>query len=137
MDVAEVILKLQELGVSFGIAWALGLRDSQLTLTRGVHFVMAGLWAAITGLELVWFLGLRRLIFESDSMVTVNLITRHNVKVDANYAPVVRAKEILVREWESNILSERLMLQLSGLTKNPFSRWGYILLILLDQYYLV
>lgn len=64
---------------------------------------MAELWAAITGLELVWFLGLRRLIFESDSMVTVNLITRHNVKVDANYAPVVRAKEILVREWEVKV----------------------------------
>jgi hypothetical protein len=36
-------------------------------------------------------------------MVTVNLITRHNVKVDANYAPVVRAKEILVREWEVKV----------------------------------
>jgi hypothetical protein len=42
MDVAEVILELQELGVSFGIAWAVGLRDSQLTLTRGVHFGHGG-----------------------------------------------------------------------------------------------
>lgn len=68
---------------------------------------MAELWAAITGLELVWFLGLRRSIFESDSMVIVNLITRHNVKVDANYAPVVRAKETLGRKVSASGVHEK------------------------------
>ncbi|KAL9386971.1 hypothetical protein Peur_020095 [Populus x canadensis] len=36
--------------------------------------VRAEFWAAITGLELAWDLGLHQIILESDSVLTVNLI---------------------------------------------------------------
>jgi ribonuclease HI len=58
--------------------------------------VKAELWAVVTGLELAWSMGLRRLILETDSAVLVALLLKEYVKADANSALITKARECFV-----------------------------------------
>jgi len=95
-------MKLNVDGCSKGnpsLAAARGLiRDCMGSWIRGFAInievctsVRAELWAVITGLELVWLLGFRKIILESDSLVVVGLLLKQSVKTDANFALVNRA----------------------------------------------
>jgi ribonuclease HI len=90
-----------------GLAAARGLiRDCMGSWIRGFAInagictsVRAELWTVITGLELAWSLGFRKIILESNSLVVVGLLLKQSVKADANFALVNRAREALSRDW--------------------------------------
>ena len=41
------------------------------------------------GLEIAWSMGIKKLILESDSTITVNALTQDRDKIDANHAFIV------------------------------------------------
>lgn len=105
------LLKLNVDGCSKGnpgVAGAGGLvRDGMRTWMKGFAVntgictsVRAELWAAVTGLDLAWTLGLCQVILETDSILVVGLITRSTTKSDSNNALITQVKEALAREWE-------------------------------------
>jgi hypothetical protein len=48
-------------------------------------------------------LGLQKVILESDFKLVVQLITQVSITVEANYSLIVKAKELLDREWEIKV----------------------------------
>jgi L1 cell adhesion molecule like protein len=77
-----------------GFAMNTGMRSS----------VKAKLWTVITGLELAWLLGLKKVILESDFAIVVVLITKEIVKIDMNYSMIMKAKSLFAREWKVQIV---------------------------------
>ena len=77
------------------IAWALGLEVLHTGICTSVR---AELWVVITGLELAWFFGFRKIILESDFLGVVGLLLKQFVKADANFALVNRARDALSRD---------------------------------------
>lgn len=66
--------------------------------------VKAKLWTVITGLELAWLLGLKKVILESDFAIVVVLITKEIVKIDMNYSMIMKAMSLFAREWKVQIV---------------------------------
>ena len=51
--------------------------------------IRAELFATLMGLEIAWSMGIKKLILESDSTITVNALTQDRDKIDANHAFIV------------------------------------------------
>lgn len=63
----------------------------------------AELWGIVSGLEIAWDTGYRKIWIESDSLTSVNLIKNGCSKLRSYYALVHRAVELLARDWEACI----------------------------------
>lgn len=62
--------------------------------------VRAELCAITAGLEIAWSRGITKLIIEWDSELVIDCITKESIKMDANYILIVKARELLKRDWE-------------------------------------
>lgn len=60
----------------------------------------AELCAITAGLEIAWSRGITKRIIEWDSELVIDCITKESIKMDANYILIVKARELLKRDWE-------------------------------------
>lgn len=91
--------------------------------------VRAELCAITAGLEIAWSRGITKLIIEWDSELVIDCITKESIKMDANYILIVKARELLKRDWEvvaqhafreTNLVAD--CLANFGLSKDLFDR---------------
>lgn len=91
--------------------------------------VRAELCAISAGLEIAWSRGITKLIIECDSELVIDCITKESIKMDANYILIVKARELLKRDWEvvaqhafreTNLVAD--CLANFGLSKDLFDR---------------
>jgi ribonuclease HI len=91
--------------------------------------VRAELCAITAGLEIAWSRGITKLIIEWDSELVIDCITKESIKMDANYILIVKARELLKRDWEvvvqhafreANLVAD--CLANFGLSKDLFDR---------------
>ncbi|KAG6761951.1 hypothetical protein POTOM_035192 [Populus tomentosa] len=106
------------------------IRDSMGTwINLGIFSsVLAELWAAITGLQPAWSLGLRTILLESDSSLVLDMITKQDSTVDTNYALVSRVKDALTWGWAVTVphaLGEGILQVNLGPGRNPLYRDGW------------
>lgn len=91
--------------------------------------VRAELCAITAGLEIAWSRGITKRIIEWDSELVIDCITKESIKMDANYILIVKARELLKRDWEvvvqhafreANLVAD--CLANFGLSKDLFDR---------------
>lgn len=89
----------------------------------------AELCAITAGLEIAWSRGITKRIIEWDSELVIDCITKESIKMDANYILIVKARELLKRDWEvvvqhafreANLVAD--CLANFGLSKDLFDR---------------
>jgi hypothetical protein len=54
-------------------------------------------------LKLAWSLELRRVILELNSSLMIQLITRLTAKIDTNHILVMKARELIAKNWKVRI----------------------------------
>jgi hypothetical protein len=49
---------------------------------------------------LTWSKGSQKLTVESDSAIVIDLITKNKININRNYSLIMKARDLLAREWE-------------------------------------